>query len=169
VYLNIGSLFQSNALSAGISFTDTNWQFVLSQADGVLRFTSTTLTPTNYMNFLRDTTKPACWWLSGGVGNTAGARLTTITTAAYVAAVVYCRHCHEQSGHHSGGSGGPHDQPLVLTIYHGTNQIAQTQLYLSINGVEQMFRSKTILVNPQPQASRPPDGCQRTQRARHDC
>ena len=41
-------------------------------------------------------------------------------------------------------------QPLVLTIYHGTNQIAQTQLYLSISGVEQMFRSKTILLNPQP-------------------
>src|SRR5208283_3319563 len=38
VYLNIGSLFQSNALSAGISITDTNYQFVLSQADGVLRF-----------------------------------------------------------------------------------------------------------------------------------
>jgi hypothetical protein len=41
VYLNIGSLFQSNALSAGISFTDTNWQFVLSQGDGVLRFAYT--------------------------------------------------------------------------------------------------------------------------------
>ena len=38
VYLNIGSLFQSNALSAGISYADTNYQFVLSQADSALRF-----------------------------------------------------------------------------------------------------------------------------------
>ena len=38
VYVNIGSLFQSNALSAGISYADTNWQFVLSQGYGALRF-----------------------------------------------------------------------------------------------------------------------------------
>ena len=37
-------------------------------------------------------------------------------------------------------------QPLVLTIYHGTNQIAQTSLYLSISGVEQMFRHKNLLI-----------------------
>ena len=42
-------------LDAGISATDTNWQFVLSQSDGALRFAYTDLTPTNYMNFLRDT------------------------------------------------------------------------------------------------------------------
>ena len=41
-------------------------------------------------------------------------------------------------------------QPLVLTIYHGTNQIAQTSLYLSISGVEQMFRSKTIYLHSAP-------------------
>jgi hypothetical protein len=39
-------------------------------------------------------------------------------------------------------------QPLVLTIYHGTNQIAQTSLYLSISGVEQMFRHKSLMLNP---------------------
>jgi hypothetical protein len=38
-------------------------------------------------------------------------------------------------------------QPLVLTIYHGTNQIAQTSLYLSITGVEQMFRHKNLMLN----------------------
>jgi hypothetical protein len=43
-------------------------------------------------------------------------------------------------------------QPLVLTVYHGTNQIAQTQLYLSISGVEQMFRSKTMLLYSVPGA-----------------
>jgi predicted alpha/beta hydrolase family esterase len=44
----------------------------------------------------------------------------------------------------------PTTQPLVLTIYHGTNQIAQTQLYLSISGVEQMFRHKNLLINIPP-------------------
>ena len=62
VYINIGSLFQSNVLSAGISITDTNYQFVLSQADGVLRFVFTDLTPTNYMNFLRDTNESGIRW-----------------------------------------------------------------------------------------------------------
>jgi len=38
-------------------------------------------------------------------------------------------------------------QSLVLTIYHGTNQIAQTSLYLSISDVEQMFRYKNLLLN----------------------
>jgi hypothetical protein len=154
VYLNIGSLFQSNALSAGISFTDTNWQFVLSQADGVLRFTSTTLTPTNYMNFLRDTNEARLLGgYPGGVGNTAGARLTTITNGgvplpqSFIAGIAT-----NNQGIILVEAAVPTTQPLVLTIYHGTNQIAQTQLYLSINGVEQMFRSKTILVNPQPQA-----------------
>ena len=41
----------------------------------------------------------------------------------------------------------PTTQPLVLTIYHGTNQIAQTSLYLSISGVEQMFRHKNLMLN----------------------
>ena len=43
-------------------------------------------------------------------------------------------------------------QPLVLTIYHGTNQIAQTSLYLSISGVEQMFRYKILLLNSESSA-----------------
>ncbi|HWY31350.1 MAG TPA: hypothetical protein VNX46_11365, partial [Candidatus Acidoferrum sp.] len=68
--INIGSLFQSNVLSAGISPTDTNYQFVLSQADGVLRYTYTDLTPTNYMDFLRDTNES---------GRLANAQLITIT------------------------------------------------------------------------------------------
>jgi pimeloyl-ACP methyl ester carboxylesterase len=46
----------------------------------------------------------------------------------------------------------PTTQPLVLTIYHGTNQIAQTQLPLSITGVEQMFRHKNLLLRPDQRA-----------------
>ena len=144
VYLNIGSLFQNCALSAGISVTDTNYQFVLTQADGVLRFVYTDLTPTNYMNFLRDTNES---------GSLASATAWPVNSQGDAVEAVICgRHCHEQSGHHSWWKRRPTTQPLVLTIYHGTNQMAQTSLYLSISGVEQMFRSKTMLLNSEPGA-----------------
>ena len=141
VYLNIGSLFQSNALSSGISVTDTNWQFVLSQADGALRFAYTDLTPTNYMNFLRDTNES---------GNLANASLTTITNVvnggvplspSFIAGIAT-----NNQGIILVQAAAPTTQPLILTIYHGTNQIAQTSLYLSISEVEQMFRYKNLLV-----------------------
>jgi hypothetical protein len=44
----------------------------------------------------------------------------------------------------------PTTQPLVLTIYHGTNQVAQTSLPLSITSVEQMFRHKNLLMSISP-------------------
>ncbi len=141
VYLNIGSLFQSNALSAGISATDTNWQFVLSQADSVLRFTTTDLTPTNYMNFLRDTNE------SGNLVNPAITTLTTISNSgvalspSFIAGIAT-----NNQGIILVQAAAATTQPLVLSIYHGTNQIAQTSLYLSISGVEQMFRYKNLLV-----------------------
>lgn len=154
VYINIGSLFQSNALSAGIDYTDTNWQFVLSQADGVLRFVETDLTPTNYMNFLRDANEAHTLGGYGGVGFDGGAQLTTISnivdggaplSPSFIAGIVT-----NNEGIILVEAATNTIQPLVLTIYHGTNQIAQTSLYLSISGVEQMFRSKTILLNPDP-------------------
>jgi hypothetical protein len=139
VCLNIGSLFQSNALSAGISATDTNYQFVLSQADGVLRFAYTSLTPTNYMNFLQDTNES---W------NMAYAPLTTISNSgvalsqSFVSGIVT-----SNASIILVEAAIATTQPLVLTIYHGTNQIAQTSLPLSITGVEQMFRSKTMMLH----------------------
>jgi hypothetical protein len=139
VYLNIGSLFQSNALSAGISTTDTNWQFVLSQTDGALRFAYTDLTPTNYMNFLRDTNES---------GKLVNALLTTITPNGITLSNSF------MGGIATNNQGiilveawESTTQPLILTIYHGTNQIAQTSLYLSISGVEQMFRHKNLMLN----------------------
>jgi len=143
VYLNISSLFQSNALSAGISPTDTNYQFVLSHADGALRFVYTDLTPTNYMNYLLDTNESGrlvgevAWPISaqgvplnGVFNNTFLGRLVTNNQAIILVEAATNT-----------------TKPLVLTIYHGTNQIAQTSLPLSITGVEQMFRSKTIYLN----------------------
>jgi hypothetical protein len=140
VYLNIGSLFQNCALSAGISATDTNYQFILSQADGALRFTYTDLTPTNYMNFLRDTIESS---------NLADAPLITISNGGVALSPSFI------AGIATNNQGiilveawEITTQPLVLTIYHGSNQIAQTSLYLSINGVEQMFRHKNLMLDP---------------------
>jgi hypothetical protein len=142
VYLNIGSLFQSNALSAGISLADTNYQFILSQADDVLRFTYTDLTPTNYMNFLQDTNES---------GTLAYAQLTTITNVVNGGIPLSQSFVANIATNNEGiilvEAAAPTTQPLVLTVYHGTNQIAQTFLPLSITGVEQMFRSKTMLLN----------------------
>ena len=145
VYLNIGSLFQSNVLSAGISVTDTNYQFVLSQADGALRFAYTDLTPTNYMNFLRDTNEVFNYLNDAPLTTISNLNSGGVPVAGYFLNTI------------AGNNGGiilveaweKTTQPLVLTIYHGTNQIAQTSLPLSVSGVEQMFRSKTILLNPE--------------------
>jgi hypothetical protein len=144
VYLNIGSLFQSNALSAGISATDTNYQFVLSQADGALRFAYTDLTPANYMNFLQDTNEVFDYLHDAPLTTVSSLNSGGVPVARYFLNLI------------AGNNGGiilleawtNTTQPLVLTIYHGTNQIAQTQLYLSITGVEQMFRHKNILLDP---------------------
>jgi hypothetical protein len=140
VYLNIGSLFQNCALSAGISVTDTNYLFILSQADGALRFAYTDLTPINYMNFLRDTIESS---------NLADATLITISNSGVVLSPSFI------AGIATNNQGiilveawENTTQPLVLTIYHGSNQIAQTSLYLSISGVEQMFRHKNLMLDP---------------------
>ena len=141
VYLNIGSLFQSNAFSAGISPADTNYQFVLSQADGALRIAYTGLTPTNYMNYLLDTNE------SGSLVNTT---LTTITANGVALPTSFVNGIATASqGIILAEAWTPTTQPLVLTIYHGTNLIGQTSLYLSISGITNMFRSKTIVLSPQ--------------------
>jgi len=139
VYLNIGSLFQSNAVNAGISVTDSNWQFVLSQADGALRFAYTDLTPTNYMNFLRDSIESS---------NLAYAPLTTISNSGVALSHLFVGGiATNNQGVILVEAAAPTTQPLMLSIYHGTNLISQTSLYLSISGVEQMFRCKNLLLN----------------------
>jgi hypothetical protein len=139
VYLNIGSLFQSNTLSAGISVTDPNYYFILSQADSVLRFVYTDLTPTNYMNFLRNTNEAES--LANATAWPIDARGVPLSQS-FVAGIAT-----NNQGIILVEAATNTTQPLVLTIYHGTNQIAKTQLYLSISGVEQMFRSKTMMLN----------------------
>ena len=149
VYLNLGSLFQSNALSAGISVTDTSYHFVLSQADRALRFVYTDLTPTNYMNYLWDT-------------NESGALADAIAWPIYPTGIVLNDSAITSPNNFVNDVAANNGviilveaatnttQPLVLTIYHGTNQIAQTSLSISISGVEQMFRNKTMYLNSAP-------------------
>jgi hypothetical protein len=156
VYLNIGSLFQSNALSAGINYSDTNYQFALSQADGVLRFCYTDLTPTNYMNYLRDTNESGALVPldpSSYVALNFAPSLTTISNAGVLINPIFISNIATNNGGIILVEACTNTtQPLVLTIYHGTNQIAQTSLYLSISGVEQMFRSKNLLLQSDPRA-----------------
>jgi hypothetical protein len=143
VYINVGSLFQNTAWGSGISATDTNWQFVLSQADGALRFVYTDLTTNNYMNFLYDLTETSLL---------TNEPTTTITQNGVTLGSWFFQNMLEfNQGIILVQAWTNTTQPLVLTIYHGTNQIAQTSLYLSTSGVEQMFRSKTMMLNSEPE------------------
>ena len=98
------------------------------------------------MNYLRDTNTSGnlAWW----PGNPNYAVLTTISnsgvalSSSFIAGIAT-----NNQGIILVEAAAPTTQPLVLTIYHGTNQIAQTSLYLSISGVEQMFRYKNLLLN----------------------
>jgi hypothetical protein len=140
VYLNINSLFQSNSLSAGINYNDPTYQFVLSQADGVLRFLTTDLTPTNYMNYLLDTNE-------SGTLATWGVAFPVMPTGVALPSYFIGNIATNNGGILLVEAATNTTQSLVLTIYHGTNQIAQTQLYLSISGVEQMFRNKNLMLD----------------------
>jgi hypothetical protein len=149
VYLNIGSLFQSNALSSGISPSNPNYHFRLSQADGALRFAYTDLTPTSFMDYLRNTNEalvlqyaPLTTISAAGVDLT-NTFLNSIATAGQGVILVE--------------AWTNTTQPLVLQIFNGTNLIAQTPLYLSISEVEQMFRHKSLLLSTAGEVSLPPD------------
>jgi hypothetical protein len=153
VYVNIGSLFLSNALSAGIDYADTNWQFVLSQGDSALRFAYTDLTPTNYMNYLLDTNEATTL---ADFPTTTSPRLTTVTSDGVALSGDFVANIATNNGGIILVEAWTNTtRPLVLTIYHGTNQIAQTSLSLSISEVEQMFRHKNIML--QPEAGMVPD------------
>lgn len=138
VCVNIRSLFQSNMLSAGISPTDTNYQFILSQADGALRFAYTDLTPTNYMNFLLDTNES---------GLLAYASLTNITSDGVILSSQFLSGVAASNQNIILVEGWTNTTaPLVLSIYqNGTNLLVQTSLYPSLSGVEDMFRHKNLI------------------------
>ena len=149
VYLNIGSIFQSNVLSSGISPSNPNYHFRLSQADGALRFAYTDLTPTNFMDYLRNTNEAlVLQYASLTTIPATGVDLTNTflnAIATFGQGVILVEAWTNTT------------QPLMLQIFNGTNLIAQTQLYLSISEVEQMFRHKGLLLNTAGEVDLPAD------------
>ena len=142
VYINIGSLFQDAPGSPGIDPLDSQYHVRLKHTYGALRFTETSLTPTNYMDYLRNT-------------NTAGSlqsvSLSTITPEGVDLSAGFLNTLKISNG----GiilveSWFPTTAPLTLEIWHNTNLIGTASLSLSISGVEQMFRHKNVLLGPTP-------------------
>ena len=145
VYLNIGSLVRALPPSNTV-------RYVLKQADNAVNFTYTDLTPTNYMNFLRDTQEAE--------------KLTTnkamiVTADGYVLDNNFIQQIATNNQGIILVEGRTNTtQPLVLEVWQGsslgsdpffwhpTNMLAQTKLYLSLSGVEQMFRHKSLMLNP---------------------
>jgi hypothetical protein len=132
VYLNMASVAQMWLTNSQY----TNLEFRLSQADGALRFVYTSLTPTNFIDYLHNTNVAE---------SLAGAYTTTITSSG----VDLTNSFLEQIATNNQGvviveAWDPTTQPLVLDILQNGNVIAKTSLYLSITGVEQMFRHKNL-------------------------
>jgi hypothetical protein len=132
VYVDIQSLLQvmqTNSQYAGL-------QFRLSQADGALNFVETSLTPAYPDAYLNDTIAALPW---------ADATVTTIPSSGIYLDTNFLDSIRDD------GEGvllveawTNTSAPLVLDVLQGTNVIAESQLYLNITGVEQMFRHKNL-------------------------
>ena len=146
VYLNIRGLVQ--ALPPG-----PNVKYILKQADSALRFCYTDLTPTNYMNFLRDTIES---------GKLATNLTMTISPDGYILDDNFVRNIVTNNQGILLMEGRQNTtNPLVLEIWQGTSlnngespylftpqkKLGQTALPLSLSDVEQMFRHKNILLD----------------------
>jgi pimeloyl-ACP methyl ester carboxylesterase len=136
IHINIGSLFQSTPYGPSTSVSDTNCHFRLRQADGALRFLYTGLTPTNYMDFLRDTNVAR---------SLAESRPTTITADGIDLTNTFVQAIANGGGILLAEAWTNTAQPLVLEVWQGTRLLAQTRLHLSSSGVEQMFRHKNLM------------------------
>jgi hypothetical protein len=138
VYINIGSVAQTWLTNQQY----TNLEFRLSQADGALRFVYSSLTPTNFMDYLRNT-------------NVAFSLSNAITTTILASGVDLTNTFLQQIATNNHGviiveAWEPTTQPLVLDILQNGNILAETSLYLNISGVEQMFRHKNLTASVPP-------------------
>lgn len=152
VYLNIGNLVKA------LPPTD-NIRYVLKQGDGAVNFVYTDLTPTNYMNFLQDTNEAEGLATSNAMLVTADGYVLDNNWVESIAT--------NNEGIILVEGRTSTTNPLVLQVWEGsgigsdpiswtpTNMIGQTKLYLSLSGVEQMFRHKNLMLNPVDTA--PPD------------
>jgi Alpha/beta hydrolase of unknown function (DUF900) len=152
VYLNIGNLVKA------LPPTD-NIRYVLKQADEAVNFVYTDLTPTNYMNFLRDTNEAEGLATSNAMLVTADGYVLDNNWVESIAT--------NNEGIILVEGRTSTTNPLVLQVWEGsgigsdpiswtpTNLLGQTKLYLSLSGVEKMFRHKNLMLNPNDTA--PPD------------
>jgi hypothetical protein len=129
VYLAVGSVLKAA----------TNITIILKQADAALFFIETRLTPSNYMNYLRDTNffsslpyhSPATLRIGpGGYGLSQDFYNDIMTNNGGIILVEACK---------------PTKAPLVMELWQGTNLLASTSLCLSIDTVETMFRHKNLV------------------------
>jgi hypothetical protein len=137
LYVAVGALFQGNAAHPPLNPSDPALHIRLKQWDGALRFAYTSLTPTNFMDYLLKTNVAR---------SLASAPLTTITadgvdlTPSFLNAI-------------AASNGGlivveavkATTMPLYLEVWQDTNLLATTTLYLRTSGVEQMFRHKNLI------------------------
>jgi hypothetical protein len=142
VYLNIGGLVSTLPPSSSV-------RYFLRQRDEALRFAYTDLSATNYMNFLRDTNTALAL---------ADTQLTTIPISGVELPSSFL------NGIATQGKGiilveawTNTTSPLMLEVWQGTNLVGQTELALSITGVEEMFRHKNLIraMNPSSGAGMP--------------
>lgn len=133
VYIDIQSLLQvmqTNSQYAGL-------QFRLSQADGVLNVVvATNITPDHPLAYLTNTN------IAFSLAN---ATVTHIPASGiFLGTNLLARIRDFNDSVLLFEATNTASSPLVLDVLQGTNVIAETQLYLSISGVEQMFRHKNL-------------------------
>jgi hypothetical protein len=143
IHLSIGSLFQSNALSAGISPFDPAYVFVLKQADTALYFLETDLARTNFMDYLRTTNFLA----------SISSPCHVITPGGIILGTNLLAKIRDGRGILLIEASKPTTAPLVLEVRRGTNVIASCSLALSIDGVEKMFRHKNLIATTFPKSN----------------
>ena len=136
VYVNIGALFQTNAFGPALNPCDTNYRFVLRQDDSALYYLETDLTPTNYLDFLRDTNIAASLAEAYAQPVPCNGTLLSTNFLAKIAA---------GKGILLMEAGKSTSSPLVLEVWQGSKLVAESCIPLEIGTVETMFRHKNLL------------------------
>jgi hypothetical protein len=145
VYIDVHDLLeamQTNQQYSGL-------QFVLSQADNALNFAYTTVEPTQPESYLTDTNVAF---------PLANLPVTQITSSGILLNSNFLDTIRDDGvGIILVEAWTNTSNPLVLSVFQGTNLICQAPLYLNITGVEQMFRQKNLTSVVEGEVAGPPD------------
>ncbi len=122
-----------------------NYQFILSQADSAISFTATSIAPSDALSYLTDTNTAFTYANAPATQITADG--VSVRPSQLGSGVILCEATNSTSS------------PLVFTVEDAnSNVLAQASLYLSISGVEQMFRHKNLIAATYPNKTNGPDG-----------